>query len=188
MAASFFKCLPNFHHSIVRMLAYIGLGVAAFIVVIVATVVHSWYEYYLKTRNEPFENVPHDIFRAKVTPGGYDEASMLSPGPPETGERLLADGTVPAMGKAEALSNWGSKTSENCYRSDIGESLKKTRNFLQRTNNYSRTHPDSCTAPLHEFVGTFYTPANGVGNMPSSGTQMPDFKTYCKDAPSGTPS
>jgi hypothetical protein len=158
------------------MLVYIALGFAAFVV---ATVALAFYTYYEQERREAFENVPHDIFRAKVTPGGEAEDTRLNPGPAFTGERLLADGTVPAMKNSEALSNWGRKTSENCYRSDIGESLKKTRNFLQRTNNYSRTHPDSCSAPLHEFVGTFYTPTDGVGNMPKKGTHMPPSTEYC---------
>jgi hypothetical protein len=158
------------------MLVYIALGFAAFVV---ATVALAFYTYYEQERREAFENVPHDIFRAKVTPGGEAEATRLNPGPAFSGERLLADGTVPPMKNSEALANWGNKTSENCYRSDIGESLKKTRNFLQRTNNYSRTHPDSCSAPLHEFVGTFYTPTDGVGNMPKKGTHMPPSTQYC---------
>lgn len=158
------------------MLVYITLGFAAFAI---AIVVMAFYEFYEKQRREAFENVPHDIFRAKVTPGGNDEATRMSPGAAFNGERLLADGTVPPMSKAESLTNWGKTTSEACYHEDIGESLKKTRNFLQRTNNYSRTHPDSCSAPLHEFVGTFYTPSNGVGNMPATGTHMPPSTAYC---------
>ena len=158
------------------MLVYIALGCLMFAVLAIAKV---WYDYFEDERREAFENVDHDIFRAKVAPGGYDETTRLSPGPVATGERLLADGTVPPMKTEESLANWSKGTSEHCYRSDIGETLKKTRNFLQRTNNYSRTHPDSCSAPLHEFVGTFYTPENGVGNMPKPGTTMPPSTAYC---------
>jgi hypothetical protein len=64
-------------------------------------------------------------------------------------------------------------TSERCFRSDVGEPLKKTRNFLQRTNNYSRTHPDDCSAPNHEMVGTFYRPHDGVGATPKTGMPLP---------------
>jgi hypothetical protein len=77
------------------------------------------------------------------------------------------------MSEAQAVGNWGKMTSEVCFRSDIGESLKKTRNYLQRTNNYQHLHPDSCSAPNHEFIGTFYTPFDGVGRYPSPGTNLP---------------
>ena len=158
------------------MIAYIALGCFAFIV---ATVYMAFYDFYKWQRNEAFANVPHSLFIPKIAPGGNEEATRMSPGPAMSGERLLADGTVPPMSRSESLENWGKTTSQQCYGSDIGESLKKTRNFLQRTNNYPRTHPDSCSAPMHEFVGTFYTPSNGVGNMPSSGTNYPP-STQCK--------
>jgi hypothetical protein len=86
-------------------------------------------------------------------------------------EKLLASDRLKPMGADDAA--WGKFTSEKCYRSDMGEVLKPTRNFLQRTNNYPRSHPDSCSAPNHEFIGTFYQPHEGVGATPATGLPMP---------------
>jgi hypothetical protein len=156
------------------MLASIAL---AAVILIIATVVLVIYEMY--TNKEAFENVPHDIFRAKNVPYGEDELSKLNPGPAFQGEKLLISSPASVMPEIESLRNWGAMTSEQCYRSDQGEALKKTRNFLQRTNNYSRSHPDSCSAPNHEFIGTFYNPMTGVGSTPSPGTNQPPSTKPC---------
>ncbi len=88
-------------------------------------------------------------------------------------EKLLTSDRLIPQSAEEADQNWGKLTSERCYRSDMGEALKPTRNFLQRTNNYQRSHPDSCSAPNHEMIGTFYRPHEGVGAMPASGLPYP---------------
>jgi hypothetical protein len=85
---------------------------------------------------------------------------------------LASDRLIPQTVE-ESSENWGRMTSEKCFRYDMGEPLKKTRNYLQRTNNYSRSHPDSCSAPNHEFVGTFYRPHEGVGATPATGLPFP---------------
>lgn len=90
-----------------------------------------------------------------------------------TSEKLLSSDRLIPMTAEEADQNWGRLTSEKCYRSDMGEALKLTRNFLQRTNNYQRSHPDSCSAPNHEMIGTFYRPHEGVGATPASGLPYP---------------
>ena len=153
--------------------------VAAALIIGIAAVIFMFYQYVDK---EGFTNlnVSPSIFVPKVTPGGTDEISMLNPGgahDPNT-EKLIASPELPAMSIPEADSNWGKMTSQICYKSDIGESLKKTRNYLQRTNNYMHKHPDDCSAPNHEFVGTFYTPFDGVGRYPSAGTDYPP-STQC---------
>lgn len=43
-----------------------------------------------------------------------------------------------------------------CYGIDFENRIQKTGNFVQRTNNYQRANPDSCTAPFHELVNNFY--------------------------------
>ena len=88
-------------------------------------------------------------------------------------EKLIASTTLVPMTTQEASDAWGKMTSEKCFRSDVGEPLKKTRNYLQRTNNYPRSHPDSCSAPNHEFIGTFYRPHEGVGATPATGLPYP---------------
>lgn len=141
---------------------------------------------YFKQRTEGFIdlNVSPSLFVPEKTPGGNEERSSLSPGgadDPNT-EKLVRSAELPAMAAAAAEANWGKMTSEVCYRSDIGESLKKTRNYLQRTNNYRHMHPDDCSAPNHELIGTFYTPFDGVGRYPLSGTNFP-ASTQCQDLP-----
>lgn len=125
-------------------------------------------------------NVPASLFRATVAPGGAEEDIGLSPGAAfaDSTEKIIESAGLPAMSIAEAEGNFGKMTSQTCYKSDIGESLKPTRNFLQRTNNYMHLHPDSCSAPNHEFVGTFYTPFDGVGRYPASGVNYPP-STQC---------
>ena len=125
-------------------------------------------------------NVSPSIFSSVVPPSGAEENSELSPGganDPLT-EKIIASAALPAMSVGEAESNWGKMTSQRCYKTDIGESLKLTRNYLQRTNNYVREHPDDCSAPNHEFLGTFYNPFDGVGRTPACGTDYPP-STQC---------
>ena len=153
------------------MFLYVLIGLA-----VLAVAFYFARDFLVVRATEGFEslNVPESLFVAKVVPGGADETSRLSPGAAmnATTEKLVSDFVQPAT-VGEAESRWATVTSERCYRSDIGESLKKTRNFLQRTNNYARSHPDSCSAPNHEFVGTFYNPYDGVGMKPGSGLPYP---------------
>jgi hypothetical protein len=151
----------------------------AYVLIALAVLAVAFYfarDFLIVRATEGFEslNVPADLFVPKVVPGGADEISRLSPGAAMNAatEKLVGDFVQPAT-VGEAESRWATMTSERCYRSDIGESLKKTRNFLQRTNNYARSHPDSCSAPNHEFVGTFYNPYDGVGMKPGSGLPYP---------------
>ena len=125
-------------------------------------------------------NVPSSLFVPRVAPGGADEASDLSPGGAmdSNTEKIIQSPGLPAMSVGEAESNWGRMTSQTCYKTDIGEALKPTRNYLQRTNNYKREHPDDCSAPNHEFVGTFYKPWDGVGRTPACGADYPP-STQC---------
>lgn len=47
-------------------------------------------------------------------------------------------------------------TAKTCYEKDFMAQTQKTGNYIQRTNNYRHGAPDNCSAPLTEFVGTFY--------------------------------
>lgn len=159
----------------------ISLGLLT--LVLVALFVGYMYLQYMAAKREGFDNlnVSPSLFVPRVAPGGAEEASDLSPGgamDPNT-EKIIQSPGLPAMSVAEAESNWDRMTSQTCYKTDIGEALKLTRNYLQRTNNYKREHPDDCSAPNHEFVGTFYTPWDGVGRTPACGTEYPP-STQCK--------
>ena len=50
----------------------------------------------------------------------------------------------------------GTLTSQSCYNSDYEVKLENVGNFNQRTNNYIHKDAESCSAPLHEFVGSYY--------------------------------
>jgi hypothetical protein len=157
------------------MIAYIALGFAVFAAAIIMFVMYSGY---LKKREldlEAFQNESQiTLDQMSATPGGMEDRSTLSPEGVGAPGRLIESSGLPGMSTSESLANLGKMTSERCFRADIGESLKKTRNYLQRTNNYQRTHPDSCSAPRHEFVGTFYKPEDGVGLRPAVGTNYPE--------------
>lgn len=164
------------------MLLQLAVGFVTFAIILFF---YTMFGQYIRSKwMEGFHNgdaVPQSAFVPTVTPGAADEASRLSPGAAfdTSTETIVENAKLKAMPLQQARANWGEMTSEKCYRSDIGESLKKTRNYLQRTNNYQRSHPDSCSAPNHEFVGTFYTPFDGVGRTPDSGADYPPSTQYC---------
>ena len=162
---------------LIGMLTYIALGIVIYGIVLVLYVFYN--DYLSLNRNEGFTDVPQDVFKETIIPGGNEESTRLSPG--FTSSELLAESVkLPAMDQEQARANWGKMTSETCYHSDKSEVLKKTRNFLQRTNNYIHTHPDSCSAPNHEFIGTFYKPFDGVGYAPDKGYDIPPSATCLK--------
>ena len=46
---------------------------------------------------------------------------------------------------------------------DTARQMEPAGQYLQRTNNYRRVYPDNGSALLSEFVGSVYTPKDGVG-------------------------
>jgi len=125
-----------------------------------------------------WKDVSREVFKETVTPAGTPEASTLSPD--AAGNSYLAL-PLPAMGERDALNNWGAVTSQRCLSLDQSEALRpvnKTTNLLQRTNNYPPEHPDSCSAPSHEFLATFYKPAGAIRATPLAGTTFPP-STQC---------
>jgi hypothetical protein len=47
-------------------------------------------------------------------------------------------------------------TSERCYNSDFTRRVELTGDLRQFTNNYKRGSPDSCSAPNHDLLLSFY--------------------------------
>lgn len=144
-------------------------------------------QYYLKKLFAPF--LPASFFvggEGFTNPGPAAIAEL--PGFPENligaeanavgNEKLLTSEALHPFSQADGMENWSRMTSEKCLRVDAGEILKPVGNYLQRTNNYKRTHPDDCSAPNHEFIGTFYKPHEGVGASPTSGLPLPP-STQC---------
>jgi hypothetical protein len=69
---------------------------------------------------------------------------------------LLAD----MLTAKPALSDVGAA---GCAAMDRARELEFGGQYEQRTNNYARDYPDTCSAPFSVFVGSIYTPSNGVG-------------------------
>jgi hypothetical protein len=64
---------------------------------------------------------------------------------------LLGDLLQPA-------SSPGNLTTRSCYDTDFIAQNQKTGNYKQETNNFKHGNPDSCSAPLTEFVNSIYKP------------------------------
>jgi hypothetical protein len=45
---------------------------------------------------------------------------------------------------------------QGCYEGDFQTRFQPVSNYLQRTNNYKRAAPDSCSSPMTQFVTSFY--------------------------------
>lgn len=154
------------------MLAYLTLGFLLFGLALVLLRVWSQYVQEGFAASAAAEaavsdalNVPTSAFVPSVAPGGIDAATApAAPAPAmnAAAELLLSD-RVPVLSTEQARAQWATMTSEHCLAVDAGEALKPVRSFAQRTNNYRRSHPDDCSAPRHELIGTFYAPADGVG-------------------------
>lgn len=154
-------------------------GILIFLILVCALAVLARYKFavldYFKSlfRQEGFQNpwIP------TTTPEGVSE-SELAPAMSIQTEKLLTSDRLVPLTEEQAVNNWSRMTSEKCFRSDMEEQLKPVGSYLQRTNNYKRSHPDSCSAPNHEFVGTFYQPHEGIGSTPASGLPLPP-STQC---------
>jgi hypothetical protein len=133
---------------------------------------------------ENFESGSGDVDRP---PSGTDDQSRLSPGGAASlsTEKLLSD-FVPVQTPPAAGAAWSTIPSQTCLASDQEEALKPSRSYYQRTNNYKRTHPDDCSAPFHEMLGTFYAPTLGVGATAPTGLPLPGGLVEC-NGPAPTP-
>lgn len=88
-----------------------------------------------------------DTHETSLTPGGYKDT---------TTEKLVEGARLRALSADEARAKWATVNAERCFQMDPSEERTQTRNYKQQTNNYIRHHPDSCSAPFKEFVGSFY--------------------------------
>jgi len=103
-------------------------------------------------RIEPFQNA------TGITPEGKVESSNTL-APAETGlvnprepYNLLNGVLPPYSGNPGGVS----PSAASCYDADFQKRLERTGNFRQLTNNYKRAVPDSCSAPNHDLVLSFY--------------------------------
>ena len=50
----------------------------------------------------------------------------------------------------------GMLNAKRCYDGDFQTRIEKTGSYNQMTNNYKHGDPESCSAPLTEFVSSYY--------------------------------
>jgi len=126
------------------------------------------------------ENFESGSGNIDIAPLGKMELSVLSPGAAMSlsTEKLLSD-IISVQSDQDADAAWAKIPSQTCLASDQGEQLRPSRSYYQRTNNYKRTHPDDCSAPFHEMLGTFYAPTLGVGASAPSGLPLPGGLVEC---------
>ena len=149
-----------------------------FIVAMVLEYKYHWITAILKGVGiEQFESGSGDVDMAPI---GAEDPTRWSPGAAMSlsTEKLLSE-FIPVPSDAEAGAAWSKIPSQTCLASDEGEALKPSRSYYQRTNNYKRTHPDDCSAPFHEMLGTFYKPMLGVGATAPSGLPLPGGLVTC---------
>jgi hypothetical protein len=161
----------------------VGTAFTISLIFLIGMIMEYKYKYITKTLKamgvEQFESGSGNV---DLPIPGFDETSHLSPGPALSlsTEKLLSD-FVPVQDNSVALKAWSKIPSQTCLASDQGERLKPSRSYYQRTNNYMRTHPDDCSAPYHEMLGTFYAPTLGVGATLPSGLPLPGGLVECSD-------
>ena len=107
--------------------------------------------YSFSNKLEGFESQPAPLADVKES----DTAVLLSNGPsPANIENrqpyhLLNDIMAPSHDKK-------SVSSRSCYATDFVQTMEKTGNFRQMTNNYKRNYPDSCSGWNQELTLNFY--------------------------------
>jgi hypothetical protein len=96
------------------------------------------------------------IYKTPIQKFFYEKFTNYSPADAELNPRnpynLLVSAALTAKDKQIA----SGPTSEDCYAADYSRTIEVEPSFAQRTNNYKRKTGESCSAPNHDFVGTFY--------------------------------
>ena len=105
-------------------------------------------------RIEPFQNVGNSHTEQDMRVSPYNslspaDADLISARDPYN----LLKGVLP---KYDGPVGGVSPTSRACYDADFQKRLERTGNFRQLTNNYKRGDPDSCSAPNHDLLLSFY--------------------------------
>jgi len=91
------------------------------------------------------------FINSKVEPDTYDASNVNKP------YTLLND----VLTEKNCL---GMLDAKRCYLGSFQSRIEKTGNYKQLTNNYRHKDVESCSAPLTEFVNSFYKvePLEGV--------------------------
>jgi hypothetical protein len=88
-----------------------------------------------------------------VTTPATKTESFLNPQQADADYRLLTD-VLPSSDPKSVIVT--TNNSETCRLLDDSISLQTASDYSQRTNNYKRDYPDSCSSPWHELTLNFY--------------------------------
>lgn len=132
---------------IVSLLAIVGI---AFLLMVVAAQANETIVRPRINVKEPFT----DASGAPVT--GMVEMDAISGSPADIQDQRrpyhLLRGVLPDAEKDTV----GVLSAQGCYETDFQTRFQPVHNYLQRTNNYKRAAPDSCSSPMTQFVTSFY--------------------------------
>jgi hypothetical protein len=95
-----------------------------------------------------------------MSPAPFDSAAsepVSGPAPSSLNERIPYHLLQGVLKDAPVDNQDNSKLNScACYTKDFQNRIQLTGNYIQRTNNYKRANPESCSAPYHELVNNFY--------------------------------
>lgn len=84
---------------------------------------------------------------------------------PEGEQVLLKD-----FMKVKAKTGVSDFSAKGCADANKGAQEELGGQYVQRTNNYRRTNPDNCSAPLSDFVGSIYDSGAVGDTVPCDGS------------------
>lgn len=91
----------------------------------------------------PFMRAKESFINQPLQSDIYDSSNIDKP------YILLADSLEPK-------NCYGMLDAKRCYEGDFQTRIEKVGSYNQMTNNYRHKDPESCSAPLTEFVSSYY--------------------------------
>jgi hypothetical protein len=91
----------------------------------------------------PFLRAKESFINQPLQSDIYDSSNIDKP------YILLAD-------SLEQKNSLGMLDAKRCYEGDFQTRIEKVGSYNQMTNNYRHKDPESCSAPLTEFVSSYY--------------------------------
>lgn len=130
-------------------LPFTAAAIAVFFILLVSFPPRKIYKSFFS--GEGFLNLSPALF------GIMTPEPVSGPAPASLNERVpyhLLQGVLKDAPKDNQVNNCLNSCA--CYKKDFENRIQLTGNYIQRTNNYKRENPDSCSAPYHELVNNFY--------------------------------
>ena len=130
-----------------KLVRLFNLEVVGFLIILIVLV------YSFSNKLEGFESQPAPLSDVKESDTAVLSYPPNGPSPanvdPHQPYHLLGDIMEPSLDKK-------SVSSRSCYATDFVQTMEKTGNFRQMTNNYKRNYPDSCSGWNQDLTLNFY--------------------------------